>query len=96
MAGADLVKRRRMRGWRLGGRLLGLALVLALASCQTAPPPAPAADPEFDQAAELEALNLPIDEALRVRFLPRSPRRSLRATSLAASTSRSSSSTWTP
>ncbi len=70
MAGADHVKRRRMRDWRLGGRLLGLALVLGLASCQTTPPPTPAADPEFDQAAELEALNLPVNEALRVRFLP--------------------------
>ncbi len=70
MAGADLLKRRRMRAWRLGGRLLALTMLLVLVSCQTAPPPTPAADPEFDQAAELEALNLPVNEALRVRFLP--------------------------
>lgn len=64
--------------WQRAGRwrLLSLAgaLILLLSACQTpSPSPAPQPEPEaleFDLELELQSLDLPVDEARRVRFLP--------------------------
>lgn len=58
--------------WRKALAVLALLTALfSLAACRTAAPdPAPTIQPEFDLELELAHLDLPVDEANRVRFLP--------------------------
>lgn len=61
------------RRWRgVAAAFVFVTLVVVLAACQSSPPPepTPAVQPEFDLELELANLDLAVDEAHRVRFLP--------------------------